>query len=295
MASPGIGTALLEFALEELSRPAEAMDATYLDYAHTALSVLSEDRRGIQAPLGTGRVEATELLELLGPHMEARTISLERRTLACIWYVSNTETFRSVVDRFNMSKGSLHYYLHNFCRTLTARQYCQTLYPGQKFVIMPVLQTNVQIELAFQVVFKNSPLAQKLADDPLPKEYHLLGDSAYGLSSSLLVPFRDNGHLTNVEKRYNSAHSSTRVDIERCFGLLKGKFRKLKFLDMRNVRDIPLVIVACCALHNFILARESFSEIELDIEEAASADDSNTGLNCKSGIAKREEIAQLLA
>lgn len=43
-----------------------------------------------------------------------RNISIERRTLACIWYVGNTETFRSVADRFGVSKGTLHYYVAKF-------------------------------------------------------------------------------------------------------------------------------------------------------------------------------------
>jgi hypothetical protein len=50
------------------------------------------------------------------------------------------------------------------------------------------------------------------------------------MSKNLLTPFRDNGRLTLEEKRYNSAHSAT--NIERVLGLLKGKFRKLKFLDI---------------------------------------------------------------
>ncbi|KAL5014794.1 hypothetical protein ScPMuIL_009064 [Solemya velum] len=59
-----------------------------------------------------------KLLELVGPHTVVRTISLERRVLASVWFLGNPETFRSVADRFGLSKGSLHYYLQNFCRVL---------------------------------------------------------------------------------------------------------------------------------------------------------------------------------
>lgn len=93
-------------------------------------------------------------------------------------------------------------------------------------------------------VFRNSPLNTRLQNQAV-NEYHLLGDSAYALKPFLLVPFRDNGHLTLEQKKFNAAHSSTRVDIERSFGLLKGKFRKLKYLDMTNVSDIPYTIVSC--------------------------------------------------
>lgn len=47
-------------------------------------------------------------------------------------------------------------------------------------------------------VFRISPFHDALQN--LPGKYHLLGDSAYPLSSMLLTPFRDNGHLTSEQK-----------------------------------------------------------------------------------------------
>ena len=43
----------------------------------------------------------------------------------------------------------------------------------------------------------------------------------------MVTPFRDNGHLTAAQKKYNKYHSSTRMVIERAFGLVKGCFRRL--------------------------------------------------------------------
>ncbi|GFS17661.1 Harbi1_0 protein [Elysia marginata] len=77
-------------------------------------------------------------------------------------------------------------------------------------------------------VFFNSPLRQKLENRLLPQNYHLLGNSAYPLQRYLMAPFCINGYLTMLEKKYNSAQSSTRVDIQQAFRLLKGKFRRLK-------------------------------------------------------------------
>lgn len=145
-------------------------------------------------------------------------------------------------------------------------------------------------------VFKNSPLYEALQE--LPPKFHLLGDSAYALSASVLTPFRDNGHLSLEEKRFNNAHSSTRVDIERCFRLLKGKFRKLKFLDMHKVKEIPSLIVACCALHNFIIMHENIDDTDIEVEidqvgdifEYDLAETENV-----SGQCKRQEMMHLLA
>lgn len=41
--------------------------------------------------------------------------------------------------------------------------------------------------------------------------------------------------------------------IERAFALLKGRFRRLKYLHMSCIDLIPYVILACCVLHNICL------------------------------------------
>ncbi|KAL5022810.1 hypothetical protein ScPMuIL_001965 [Solemya velum] len=104
--------------------------------------------------------------------------------------------------------------------------------------------------------FSTSELQTKLNNSPLPSQYHLLGNSAYRLTQYMMVPFRDNGHLTDDEKKFNKFHSSTRVTIERCFGLLKGKFRRLKYLDMLLLPDMSYVLLAACVLHNIIIDNE---------------------------------------
>ncbi|KAK7474793.1 hypothetical protein BaRGS_00033974 [Batillaria attramentaria] len=105
-------------------------------------------------------------------------------------------------------------------------------------------------------VFRNSPLHTLLTsnDSKLPLAFHLLGDSAYPLSTYMMVPFRDNGHLTPVEVKFNAVHSSTRSHVERAIGLLKGKWRRLRVeLDMTNRMEVPNIIFAACVLHNFVI------------------------------------------
>lgn len=46
-------------------------------------------------------------------------------------------------------------------------------------------------------VFLNSPLYQLLEDENIHEEQHLLGNSAYPLTPYMMIPFRDNGHLTD--------------------------------------------------------------------------------------------------
>ncbi|CAN7977763.1 unnamed protein product, partial [Ixodes persulcatus] len=72
--------------------------------------------------------------------------------------------------------------------------------------------------------------------DDLPQicegdKYHILGDVAYPLREYLLTPFRNYGKLVPDEVNYNLKLSQTRVRIENAFGLLKGRFRQLLYLE----------------------------------------------------------------
>ncbi|KAL6433490.1 hypothetical protein ACFW04_006538 [Cataglyphis niger] len=79
-------------------------------------------------------------------------------------------------------------------------------------------------------VFRNSLLAEFIQkpDEYFPSNSHLLGDAAYSIYPHVVVPFRDNEHLTVRQKNFNYCLSSTRVAIERAFGLLKVRFRIMK-------------------------------------------------------------------
>ena len=108
-------------------------------------------------------------------------------------------------------------------------------------------------------VMKNSNLYVRVVesvDSTFPNASYLLGDSAYPLSSWLMTPYRDNGHLTAKQKNYNFLHSSTRMVIERAFALLKGRFRRLKYVDMDRLEDLPDMVLAACTLHNICIMSE---------------------------------------
>lgn len=78
----------------------------------------------------------------------------------------------------------------------------------------------------------------------------IIGDSAYPLLTWLMKPFPHKGALTEGEKRFNHQLSTARVVSENAFGRLKGRWRCLmKRMDMKP-EYIPIVITACCTLHN---------------------------------------------
>lgn len=80
--------------------------------------------------------------------------------------------------------------------------------------------------------------------------YYLLGDSAYPCLKQLIVPYRDNGHLTRAQRHFNQKLSSCRVIIENAFGCLKQRFRQLYHFKLRDIVRMVCIIHACCVLHN---------------------------------------------
>jgi len=83
-----------------------------------------------------------------------------------------------------------------------------------------------------------------------------------------MVPFKDNGHLTESQINYNTCHSKSRIMIERALGLLKGRFRSmLDRLPFTRTDLIPKYIVACCILHNICILHNDFIEILVIINE----------------------------
>ena len=75
-----------------------------------------------------------------------------------------------------------------------------------------------------------------------------------------MTPFKDNGHLTANQSRVNSRLSSVRQTVERCNRLLKGRWRKLQFLDHLDMELMVLCIISICVLHNFCLTHDDFDE-----------------------------------
>lgn len=148
-----------------------------------------------------------------------------------------------------------------------------------------------------QRVFRLSEVQSYLGDvSKFLEESHLIGDLAYKLHENLLIPYRDNGHLTERQRNYNFVHSSARMAIERAFGLLKGRFRSLlTTLALDRVDLISLHILACCVLHNICLIKNDIFDVEINEDVHAIDCVMNENIqNARAGIIKRDLIAERL-
>lgn len=96
---------------------------------------------------------------------------------------------------------------------------------------------------------------------PIGKYYVV--DSGYTALPGFLTPFKDeryhlndykgNGRQPRTAKElFNHKHSSLRNVIERSFGALKNRFTILRHMPPFPIRKQVLIVIACCALHNYI-------------------------------------------
>ena len=118
-------------------------------------------------------------------------------------------------------------------------------------------------------VLRNSDLYQNAERFFMPNKF-IIGDSAYPLCDWLITVFRDNGHLTHAQRRFNYKLSSLRQTVERTIGHLKGRFRRLREVPLHNLRSICQLIMAGCVLHNLcIIGNDEIQDfINNDPEEA---------------------------
>ena len=109
-------------------------------------------------------------------------------------------------------------------------------------------------------VFLNSPFYQEA--ESKCGDGHILGDSAYPNLPFLMRPFTDNGRLTPLETHYNVVHSSIRSIVERAIGLLKGRFKRLTYIDQWDVKVMNATILTGCVMHNMcIMKTDTFEEL----------------------------------
>lgn len=108
-------------------------------------------------------------------------------------------------------------------------------------------------------VFRDSALAEKIHQ--LPRyvrslngtnvPLHILADPAYPMLPTLIKTYTGKSStLPAKHESYNVYHSAARNQIERAFGRLKSRWRRIiKKVDL-NVETAPIIITACFVLHN---------------------------------------------
>ncbi|KAF1376215.1 hypothetical protein PFLUV_G00208250 [Perca fluviatilis] len=71
-------------------------------------------------------------------------------------------------------------------------------------------------------VWRHSSVRRRLQEGALRGHGYLLGDRGYPLLDFLITPVPN--PVTHQERNFNHAHARTRATVERCVGLLKGRW-----------------------------------------------------------------------
>ena len=137
--------------------------------------------------------------------------------------------------------------------------------------------------------FNESQLKQLLDSSRISSRFHIIGDAAYGLHMNCLTPY--GGELNSSQELYNFRHSSTRMMIERAFGLPKLRWRKLMMLNCR-VENANGIIAACCVLHNLSIKTGDLS-VYLNYEEASCPHLDRSYERVRTKAEKRDKIKEL--
>lgn len=152
-------------------------------------------------------------------------------------------------------------------------------------------------------IYKLSPISDRL-QIICEGKFHILGDSAYELREWLLTPYRNYEMMSAEKNNFNDKFCPTRVVIENAFCHLKGRFRQLMRLDVRDVNRLTKFIVSCCVLHNICIDMKDFleenvleGEVNMNMDEDGYlADEVSERSNHlrRLGEIKRDEICSAL-
>lgn len=146
-------------------------------------------------------------------------------------------------------------------------------------------------------VFRLSGIQSICTENYFPQNSHLLGDAAYALQKHIMVPYKNNGHLTEAQINFNQRLCSARVMVERAIGLLKGRFRSLlDKLYMKRTDLIPQYVIACCVLHNICILHKDFIDVVINETDNIPAIAHQVEINAqdKEGVEKRNALTYML-
>ena len=99
--------------------------------------------------------------------------------------------------------------------------------------------------------------------EDLPNGFHVLGDNAYMLSPTLLIPYSGKEKQNSSKDAFNFFLSQLRIRIEQAFGLLVTKWRVFKKpLEVRFWRT-TLLIEACFRLHTYCIDEREVTVVNI--------------------------------
>ncbi len=87
--------------------------------------------------------------------------------------------------------------------------------------------------------------------DNFPPEYFLVGDGAYPLSHTMLVPFNKHDRMDEDKRNFNFFHNQHRIQVECTFGQFTKKWAIFQKPSPKCLKRVSAIWEAAARLHNF--------------------------------------------
>ncbi|KAG6488995.1 hypothetical protein ZIOFF_050253 [Zingiber officinale] len=163
----------------------------------------------------------------------------------------------------------------------------QTSFRGRKIIVTQNVMLACDFDMLFTFVYTGwegtandsrvfiDALTRHENNFPKPcgDQFYLV-DSGYPNMPGFLAPYRGRryhlrdyqgqGRPRGKEELFNYRHSTCRNIIERCIGVLKARFRILKDMPNYPITRQRLILVACCAVHNFIRRHHAMNNLFME-------------------------------
>ncbi|XP_069965543.1 uncharacterized protein [Bactrocera oleae] len=116
---------------------------------------------------------------------------------------------------------------------------------------------------ALRLLLNNNDLltGYKKEIDGVQIPVHIIGDSTFEFSKSLMTPYPNDISLTESQKQFNNKLLACKGIVNNAFRHVKARFRRIGVGIDNRKGNAPLIIRATCILHNFL------NEINDDMDE----------------------------
>lgn len=138
-------------------------------------------------------------------------------------------------------------------------------------------------------VLENSALSQRVQMGLL-KDVWVVGNSGYPLTDWVLVPYAHQ-NLTWCQHAFNEKALEVQKVAKDAFARLKGRWSCLQKRTEVKLQELPMVLGACCVLHNICEMRNEEIDPELKFELFDDEMVAGNGLRSASSIQARDQIA----
>ncbi|CAG2233049.1 unnamed protein product [Mytilus edulis] len=116
---------------------------------------------------------------------------------------------------------------------------------------------NCSLNQALECNDLNIPEPTPLPSRNKPTPYVFVADEAFPLKENIMRPYPQRGGLDDSRRIFNYRLSRARRIVENAFGILCNRFRVMRAPILLSPEKVTHVVMACCALHNY-LRPESF-------------------------------------